>query len=177
MLKQIQFPPHRQYESATEFEPIDFFSECLCNSKRFDLKLGFFSSSAIRTLSDGFALFLHNGGTMRLIINNILSMQDKNAIITGTTDNPATIFDLSDIATLKDTLSGNDRHFFDCLAWLISEKRIEIKIITPKDTEGIAHTKEGVFDDANNKVGFNGSCNFSATALLENKESIDVNCE
>ena len=178
MLKSdIQWSPHRQYESATEWEPIDFFLECLCNSMRFDLKLGFFSSSAIRTLSDGFALFLHNGGTMRLIINNILSAQDKNAIIAGTTENPATVFDLSDIIALKNTLSENDKHFFDCLAWLISEKKIEIKIIAPKDTEGIAHTKEGVFADKNNIVGFNGSCNFSGTALLENKESIDVNCD
>ena len=178
MLKSdVQWSPHRQYESATEWEPIDFFSECLCNSKRFDLKLGFFSSSAIRTLSDGFALFLHNGGTMRLIINNILSSQDKNAIIAGTTTNSTNLFDLSDISTLKDTLSENDKHFFDCLAWLIAEKRIEIKIITPKDTEGIAHTKEGVFADGDNTVGFNGSCNFSRTALLENKESIDVNCD
>ena len=178
MLKtNLHLPPHRQYESATEWEPLDFFSECLCNSKRFDLKLGFFSSSAIRTLSDGFALFLHNGGTMRLIINNILSSQDKNAIISGTTENPATIFNLSDITTLKNTLSENDKHFFDCLAWLISEKKIEIKIIVPKDTEGIAHTKEGIFTDENNIIGFNGSCNFSRTALLENKESIDVNCD
>ena len=178
MLKNnIKWSPHRQYESATEWEPIDFFSECLCNSKRFDLKLGFFSSSAIRVLSDGFALFLHNGGTMRLIINNILSPSDKNAIISGSTENLVTVFDLSDIANLRNTLSKNDKHFFDCLAWLISEKRIEIKIITPKDTEGIAHTKEGVFADEENAVGFNGSCNFSKTALLENKESIDVNCD
>jgi superfamily II DNA or RNA helicase len=178
MLKtEVHLPPHRQYESATEYEPIDFFSECLCNSKRFDLKLGFFSSSAIRTLSDGFALFLHNGGTMRLIINNILSTQDKNAIIVGTTKNPANVFDLSDIASLKNTLSENDKHFFECLAWLIAEKKIEIKVITPKDTEGIAHTKEGIFADENNTIGFNGSCNFSGTALLENKESIDVNCD
>ncbi|MDR1182301.1 MAG: DEAD/DEAH box helicase family protein [Bacteroidales bacterium] len=183
MLKsEVHLPPHRQYESATEYEPLDFFSECLCNSKRFDLKLGFFSSSAIRTLSDGFALFLHNGGKMRLIINNILSMQDKNAIIAGAQrhsglDPQSPIFDLSDIATLKNTLSESEKHFFDCLAWLIAEKRIEIKVITPKDTEGIAHTKEGVFADENNTVGFNGSCNFSRTALLENKESIDVNCD
>jgi superfamily II DNA or RNA helicase len=178
MLKDdIKWSPHRQYESATEWEPIDFFSECLCNSKRFDLKLGFFSSSAIRVLSNGFALFLHNGGTMRLIINNILSTHDKDAIIAGTTENPTIVFDLSNLDALKDILSENDKHFFDCLAWLISEKRIEIKIISPKDTEGIAHTKEGVFADDNNIVGFNGSCNFSRTALLENKESIDVNCD
>jgi hypothetical protein len=43
---------------------------------------------------------------MRLIINNILLEQDKNAIITSTTENPAIVFDLSDIAALRDTLLG-----------------------------------------------------------------------
>lgn len=54
----IQWSPHRQYKSKTEWEPLGFFSECLCNSIQFDLMLGFFSSSVIRTLADGFALFL-----------------------------------------------------------------------------------------------------------------------
>lgn len=99
--KDVQWPPHRQYKSKTEWEPLSFFSECLCNSIRFDLMLGFFSSSAIRTLSDGFALFLYNGGTMRLIINNILSAQDKDSIIAGTQGKENMLFDLSDIETLK----------------------------------------------------------------------------
>jgi len=143
MLKQIQFSPHRQYESATEHEPIDFFSECLCNSKRFDLKLGFFSSSAIRTLSDGFALFLYNGSKMQLIINNILSEQDKDAIIAGIKGNSRIPFDLTDIEQLRDTLSEKDQHFFECLSWLIANKKIDIQIIASKSSIGVAHTKAG----------------------------------
>jgi len=178
MLKSdVQWSPHRQYKSKTEWEPLGFFSDCLCNSTRFDLMLGFFSSSAIRTLSDGFALFLFNGGTMRLIINNILSAQDKEAIIAGIQDNSSTPFDLSNIAELQNTLSEKDRHFFECLSWLISNKRIEIQIIAPKSRIGIAHTKSGVFSDGQNTVSFNGSCNFTRTALLDNIESIDVSCD
>lgn len=175
--KDVQWPPHRQYKSKTEWEPLSFFSECLCNSIRFDLMLGFFSSSAIRTLSDGFALFLYNGGTMRLIINNILSAQDKDSIIAGTQGKENMLFDLSDIETLKNILSEKDKHFFDCLSWLISNKRIDIKIIRPKNSIGISHTKSGVFSDDENIVGFNGSCNFTQTALLDNIESIDAFCE
>jgi superfamily II DNA or RNA helicase len=146
--------------------------------------LGFFSSSAIRTLSDGFALFLFNGGTMRILINNILSAQDKDTIIAGTTAdafhydaNCNILFDLSDIATLKNTLSDKDKHFFECLSWLIANKHIDIKIIAIKNEQGIAHTKEGVFSDGQNSVGFNGSCNFTQTALIGNKESIFVSCD
>ena len=54
MLKEVQFPIHRRFKSRTEWEPIGFFSDCLCNATQFDLMLGFFSSSAINVLADGF---------------------------------------------------------------------------------------------------------------------------
>lgn len=179
MLKtDIIWPEHRRYKSRTEWEPIGFFSDCLCNATRFDLKLGFFSTSAINVLADGFATFLHNGGRMRLIINDILSEQDKDLIekaTIGETIIPA--ISLDDIATLKNTLSERGQHFFDCIAWLIKNNRIEIKVIVPKDGNGISHTKCGLFADATNKVAFDGSCNFSRTALIENHESITAFCD
>lgn len=83
MLKDVTFPAHRHFKSRTEWEPIGFFSDCLCNATQFDLMLGFFSSSAINVLADGFASFLYNGGRMNLIVNDILAEQDKNAIANG----------------------------------------------------------------------------------------------
>ena len=174
----IIWPNHRRYKSRTEWEPIGFFSDCLCNATRFDLMLGFFSSSAISILANGFATFLYNGGKMRLIINDILTENDKNAIIKGinpNTDLP--YFNLSDIQNIYTTLSEIDKHFFDCIAWLIRNNRIEIKIISPQDSLGISHTKSGVFYDGINIVGFDGSCNFSRTALIDNIESLTVSCD
>lgn len=177
MLKSdIQWPPHRRFKSRTDWEPIGFFSECLCNSTQFDLMLGFFSSSAISVLSDGFASFLYGGGRMRLIINDILTEQDRNAISAGTNTEDIPCFDIADIENIKNTLSERDAHFFDCLAWLIRNNRLEIKIIAPKDTIGISHTKSGVFFDGVNIVAFDGSCNFSRTALVDNIESLTVSC-
>ena len=86
------------------------------------------------------------------------------------------VFDLSDIGTLRDTLSERDRHFFECLSWLIRNNKIDIKIIAPLSGEGIAHTKCGVFSDGLSKVAFDGSVNFSRTALVENKESLTASC-
>ena len=178
MLKaNVKWPESRRFKSHSEWEPVGFFSEGLCNATTFDLKLGFFSSSAINVLCDGFACFLYNGGRMRLVINDILSEQDKNSISNGMSDSVLPAFDISNIEALKKTLSERDKHFFECLAWLIRNERIEIKIITPRDGNGIAHTKCGIFGDGINKVAFDGSCNFSRTALIENCESITAFCD
>ncbi len=177
MLKEISWPAHRRFKSRTDWEPIGFFSECLCNSTQFDLMLGFFSSSAINVLSDGFASFIYGGGRMRLIINDILTEQDRNAISTGLAAEDIPFFDITDIENLKKTLSEKDIHFFDCLAWLIRNNRLEVKIIAPKDSIGISHTKSGVFFDGISIVAFDGSCNFSRTALVNNIESLTVSCE
>lgn len=178
MLKNnVLWPASRRFKSRTEWEPIGFFSEALCNSTQFDIKLGFFSSSAINVLSDGFATFLYNGGRMRMIINDILSVDDKHAIIEGQNDNNVPFFDLHNLQEVKQTLSERDKHFFECLSWLIKNNRLEIKIVVPKESEGIAHSKCGVFCDGLNKVAFDGSCNFSRTALIENLESLTAFCD
>ena len=163
--------------SRTEWEPLGFFSEALCNATTFDIKLGFFSSSAINVLADGFAAFLYNGGRMRLIINDVLSEEDRNAIVVGESEVNTPYFDLNAIDCISYTLSKRDKHFFECLSWLIKNERIEIKIITPKVGNGIAHSKCGMFSDGISKVAFDGSCNFSRMALVENIESINAFCD
>ena len=113
---------------------------------------------------------------MRLIINDILTEQDKTAFANGALDN-LPFFDLDDLEKLKSTLSERDTHFFECLSWLIKNDRLEVKIVAPKEGIGISHTKTGVFDDGRDYVAFDGSCNFSRTALVDNIESLSVSCE
>ena len=178
MLKNdVIWPDHRQFDSKTEWEPIGFFSECLCNATSFDLMLGFFSSSAIEVLADGFALFIYHGGSMRLIINDVLTQADQNFIANGKENSVLEYFDLGNLEKLKATLSKRNKHFFDCLSFLIQENRLDVKIIRPRNSIGISHPKLGVFSDAYNSIGFNGSCNFSRHALIENIESITIDCD
>lgn len=178
MLKSnVKWPPSRRFKSRTEWEPIGFFSEALCNSTEFDLKLGFFSSSAINVLSYGFAAFLYAGGRMRMVINDILSASDKHVITVGESSLDIPFFDIHDIGAISNTLSKRDKHFFECLAWLIRNNRIEIKVVRPIDGIGIAHSKCGMFSDGINRVAFDGSCNFSKTALIDNIESITAFCD
>lgn len=175
MLRDLNWSRDRSYRTGSDSEPLQFYMDCLCNSIRFDLMLGYFSSAAINVLSLGFANFLYNGGTVRMVVNNILSQKDKDTIKSGQKDKIGKkIFNLSDIRQLKKALDSYSKHFFDCLAWLISEDRIQIKIIKPKTGKGIAHYKSGMFSDGVNSVAFKASCNFTAFGLLENLEELDA---
>ncbi|MGI8583566.1 MAG: hypothetical protein ACR2KX_15315, partial [Chitinophagaceae bacterium] len=68
------------YRTESESEPIQFYLDGLCNSKNLNLLLGYFSSAAIKVLSLGFATFLYSGGNVRMVVNDILSQEDRDAI-------------------------------------------------------------------------------------------------
>jgi superfamily II DNA or RNA helicase len=175
MLKKSSWAPERSYRSGTPHEPMEFYLTALANSNRLDLLLGYFSSSAINVLALGFAKFLHSGGTMRVVANNVLSADDKKAIEEGQGGKlPDDLLDLSDIRALKSSLDSAGRHFLECFAWLIAQKRIQFVIVRPKGRSGIAHYKSGVFSDGANQIGFKASCNFTAYGMLENLEELEA---
>ena len=123
MLKDCRF--NMSYSSGM-IEPKEFFTEALVESTTFDLGLGFFSSSGIRSLAYGFALFIANGGKMRIVINDILSENDKKAIEKGVSEQVH--FEektLQNVAKLIDILSTENEQFFRCLSYLISVNRLE----------------------------------------------------
>ncbi len=174
MLKEVNWSIDRDYKSGSENEPMQFYLEGLSNSSEFQLLLGYFSSAAINLLSVGFATFISKGGRMRMIINHLLSEKDKEAILKAENiDAINKVFDLTDIVSLGRILDDYDTHFFECLAYLIVEKRIEIKVIKPKTGKGIAHYKSGVFSDGENFVGYKASCNFTLFGLSENLEELE----
>jgi len=175
MLKDCDWSVDRDYKTGSENEPLQFYLDGLANSNEFSLLLGYFSSSAINLLSVGFATFISKGGKMRMVINHLLSAKDKEAI-SRVEDNPNEIkvFDLTDIVSLGRVLDEYDTHFFECLAYLIAEKRIEIKVIKPKNGKGIAHYKSGVFSDGQDYVGYKASCNFTLYGLSENLEELEA---
>ncbi|MDT8887818.1 DEAD/DEAH box helicase family protein [Aquirufa regiilacus] len=175
MLKDCDWSIDRDYKTGSENEPMQFYLDGLANSNEFSLLLGYFSSSAINLLSVGFATFISKGGKMKMVINHLLSAKDKEAVW-RVEDNPNEIrvFDLTDVVSLGRVLDEYDTHFFECLAYLISEKRIEIKVIRPKNGKGIAHYKSGVFSDGQETVGYQASCNFTYYGLSENIEQLEA---
>lgn len=164
-----------RYSTGRKDLPIDFCELALSSSIRLDIGLGYFSSASINILSSGFARFICNNGSMRLYINQHLTEDDYRLL----QNNENIDFEeriLQSFFSLKATLSRRNEHFFKCLSYLIQTKRIEIKIVIPKDG-GLAHEKFGIFTDSNDdKVAFTGSMNLTASALVKNIETIECTC-
>ena len=174
MLCDVEWAEDGTYVPGEYFSPERFFNDGLMNSKEFDLKLGYFSSAAISVLAEGFATFISRGGYMRLIINHIVSKKDKDAITEGILGEIIDCSDLSDFNYLKNTFNEYQEQFFRCLAYMISQKRIDIRIIRPEEKKGIAHTKTGQFRDGDSVTAFTGSANFTINGLFNNIENITI---
>lgn len=175
MLKEVKWAEDGTYTPQGRHTPYEFFSNSLENSYFFDIELGYFNSAAISVLAGSFASFISNGGKMRMAINQIVSVDDKKAITAGLEGGIELNLDLSDWKSLRSSLDEYGEHFFKCLAYLIQENRIEIQIIRPKTTTGIAHTKKGQFVDIKGTVvGFSGSANFTLGGLFNNLEEINI---
>jgi len=174
MLYEVDWAEDGTYRPGEFYSPEKFFNDCLENSKEFDLQLGYFSSATISVLADGFASFISKGGRMRLVINHIVSDEDKEAISKGIYGGVIDCFDLTNFETLRQTFDEYQKQFFECLAFLIYNKRIDIRIIKPRNKTGIAHTKSGQFRDGDSITSFTGSANFTISGLFNNLEEIKI---
>ena len=174
MLYEVDWAEDGTYRPGEYNSPEKFFNDGLENSNEFDLQLGYFSSAAISVLADGFASFISKGGRMRLVINHIVSEADKYAINKGVNGGIIDCFDLTNFEELKKTFDEYQTQFFECLAFLIYRKRIDIRIIKPRNKKGIAHTKSGQFRDGDSITSFTGSANFTISGLFNNLEEIKI---
>lgn len=174
MLYEVDWPEDGTYRPGEYNSPEKFFNDCLENSKEFDLQLGYFSSATISVLADGFATFIANGGNVRLVINHIVSQEDKDAIDKGINGGIIDCFDLSNFNQLRETFDEYQTQFFECLAYMIYRGRIDIRIIKPRNKNGISHTKSGQFRDGDSITSFTGSANFTISGLFNNLEEIKI---
>lgn len=179
MLNKLEFPETLEYSSDGDHLPIEFFMLTVPICKRIDLKLGYFSSNAIRTLAYGFAQFIYNGGHLRIITNHFLSYEDKMLLIFDEESSNAVAEDEiknlieNDLEGLAEILKNGDEHFFNCLRFLLKNDRLQLIPVKLKPDK-LAHYKQGIMDDGTNQVYFNGSCNFTYKGLIENGESLGI---
>ena len=164
-----------RYSSKREHKPTEFFTKALSNSSKLDLGLGYFSSACFNVLACGFAHFVKNGGNMRMYINPSVTEDDYN-LLKNSDFQGFEQYMIQSYDRLLKIFSRRDELFFRCLSYLISQHRIEVKIVMLKE-DGIAHEKFGIFSDTEgNEVAFNGSMNLTASGLTKNIEAIDTIC-
>ena len=147
----------------------DFYIPMLEQTKQYFRIAGFFSSSSLSVASKGIEGLVRNGGLMRLLISPKLSESDarilKDMQFISLPDSLSFFKDL-DIDRFKELDN------LQALAWLLANKKLEIKIVVDKkSTESLFHQKIGIGYDLNgDMISFSGSINETAQAWLSNIE-------
>jgi superfamily II DNA or RNA helicase len=156
----------------------DFYLPCLQNSTVYSRAVGFFSSTSIAAAARGLTALIKTGGRMRLIVSPCLSEEDVEAIAAGMRRREEVLAGTI-LQELEKEFAQIVKDRLACLAWLLSQGLLEIKLAVAKKIHdrGIYHEKLGIFIDAkDNIVAFTGSANESATGLIDNFECLDVFC-
>lgn len=165
-----------EYRSDNRHLIADFYIPCLKQAIQYSRAVGFFSSTSMAVAASGLSDFIGTGGQMRLVASPILSQEDAEAIAQGIESREA-IVGAAVARELEQPFEAVVQDRLACLAWLLSEGFLEIKLAIQKNpsSRGIYHEKLGIFTDAEgNIVAFTGSANESSSALVDNFECIDV---
>ena len=155
-------------------EPVldDVLIPALKNSLSLDMMFGYFSSGSFSEIAPGLATFLKNSeGILQMVICPVLTEADYQVISLNQND-------LANISQriLIDDIPNEDqiaKHTLECLAWLIFQKRLIIKIALMKD-EGRFHSKCWLFGDKDNFAALHGSSNATTSGLTKNREQLTL---
>lgn len=160
-------------------EVLDIYYHTLCNSKTWDLALGYWSLSALKLLAYPLSKFIiNNEGKIRLYCNEAISERDYQ-LMTQSNYNLDQTRLFKDLAKMTEALEGRDDDLFkDCISYLIHNDLLEIKVLIKKENaRGISHQKNSVFTDSHqNTVVLSGSANASEQAFLFNREDTNAFC-
>lgn len=166
----------REYRSLSRDVVRDFYTPVLAQSVRYRRAVGFFSSSALVSLTEGIKGLLLNHGRIEVVASPKLSQEDIAAIEDGYEHRDEIILDAL-IRELKDPVGKFEEARLNLLSNLIASGIMTIKIaFLETDGEiGMFHEKLGLmYDDSGNVIAFSGSMNESANAFYRNYEAIDV---
>ena len=132
--------------------------------------MGYFSSSSFAEIAPGLATFLNNtNGSIKILISPHLTTQDLAISQMSEPELESylshTIFDISEGSdhVLKYTLA--------CFAWMLAEKRMEIKI-AKMNQNALFHPKIYIFKDGKETAVLHGSMNNTKTGISSNVENL-----
>ena len=153
----------------------EFYVPCLEQSSVYWRAAGFFTSRSLALAAAGLTAFIEAGGTMRMIASPRLEPEDFEALARGY----AAREDLAARALLRAFEDAKAdlivRERLGYLAWLVSEERLDFRVVMRLDSAGMYHEKFGIFFDAeDDAVAFTGSANETWGGLTGNFEGIDV---
>lgn len=154
----------------------EFFVPFLSQSKCYKRAVGFFSSSALLSISKGITSLIENGGKIQLIASPRLSKEDVEAINKGYEERNKVI-ERALLREFNEPKTTFEEKRLNLLAHLIANNVLDIKIAFTQNHSqiGIYHEKLGLLIDADdNVIAFSGSINETQTAFVLNYEVMDV---
>ena len=144
---------------------------CFKSAERVDCMMGFFSSEILRSLAPGLATFINSSDEcIRLIISPILSADDRDVIQESVASMEEIVCDvLQQIIFTEDFV---EQHTLKCLAWLLRQRRVEIKIALMDNA--LFHPKVWIFSQDNEVIAAHGSSNMTYAGIQKNIEQVSV---
>lgn len=141
------------------------------SAAKVDCMVGFFSSTVLSHIAPGLATFItESDGIFRLIISPYLQPNDINAIKDGV--EAATSIATDSMEKLLVTENLIEQHTLNCLSYLLSIGRLEIKIALMKDA--LFHPKVWLFYFGEATLAAHGSSNVTQSGISKNKEQIAI---
>jgi superfamily II DNA or RNA helicase len=142
-------------------------------TKTYKRSVGFFSSSVLRSISNGLKGLVENNGTIQIIASPKLNQEDID-IINQSYSLRESIVEKNIKESLKFSLENIPDEERLYLSELIVSSVLDIKIVVSK-SNGIYHDKLGLLtDNFGNKIVFVGSSNETESGLELNYEKIRV---
>lgn len=141
----------------------------IASSSSLDCMIGFFGSSSFAEIAPGLASYLRQSNQpMRLLISPFVKEDDQEAMKLGVAT-PDAVGERYFIQSLPDA-DALAQHTLACLAWLIKEHRLQIKIAVM--SSGLFHPKVWLLNLDGHRLAFHGSGNLTRSGLRRNKEQI-----
>jgi superfamily II DNA or RNA helicase len=166
----------REYRSLLRDVVRDFYTPVLSQAVLYRRAVGFFSSSALISMTEGIKGLIQNNGTIEVIASPRLSPEDIAAIRDGFERRDEIILECL-LRELEEPKGRFEEARLNLLSNLIASGAMTIKIalLESGNEVGMFHEKLGLMYDADgNCIAFTGSMNETANAFYLNYESIDV---
>jgi superfamily II DNA or RNA helicase len=142
----------------------------LAASTSAEVMIGFFASQSLAEIAPGLATYLRNtSAPLRLIVSPYLTAADQAALQQGTDPDAIIAAKFDEALPDADALSG---HALTCLAWLIAQGRLQMKIAVMRDA--LFHPKVWLLHDGPDVAALHGSANMTGAGLGRNREQLSL---
>lgn len=170
-LRSVLFRSRPLYILPRDNVAVEVLSPAMSVSNSVDIMMGFFSSRSFSEIAAGLAAFLDNSTeALRLIISPYISEDDQKALREGLLD--ASSAASTAVERMMPDADELAKHTLKCLAWLIANRRLSVKIALMRDA--LFHSKVWMFDDGIDRAALHGSANMTGKGLKGNREQLSL---